>query len=56
LKEVILNSIDDFAMGDTAELPEGYLAMSRDAAREREAEDWSEALNRDASPLPRMPL
>jgi 3-hydroxyacyl-CoA dehydrogenase len=39
LKEVILNSIDDFAVGDTGELLEGYLAMSRDAARERVLSD-----------------
>ena len=46
---MILNRIDDFAMGDTGELIEGYLEVSRDVAREREAEGWSEALIRDAS-------
>jgi hypothetical protein len=44
-----LNRIDDSAMGDTGELSEGYLEMSRDAAREHEAEEWSEGLIRDAS-------
>lgn len=29
-------------MGDTGELIEGYLEVSRDVAREREAEGWSE--------------
>ncbi|MFI5114264.1 MAG: hypothetical protein ACHP7J_03890 [Terriglobales bacterium] len=43
-------------MGDTGELIEGYLEMSRDAAREREAEEWSEALIRDAFATPRMPF
>ncbi|MFZ3266526.1 MAG: hypothetical protein WA172_21160 [Terriglobales bacterium] len=31
------------------ELIEGYSAMARDAAREREAEEWAEALIGDAS-------
>jgi hypothetical protein len=50
-ERVILNRIDDFAMGETGELSEGYLEMSRDAAREREAEEWSEALIGDPSSL-----
>jgi hypothetical protein len=31
------------------ELIEGYFAMANDAEREREAEEWSEALIGDAS-------
>lgn len=31
------------------ELGEGYSAMAKDAAREREAEEWSEGLIGDAS-------
>jgi len=34
-------------MGDAGESIEGYLEMSRDVAREREAEEWSEGLVRD---------
>jgi hypothetical protein len=30
-------------------LIEGYCAMAKDAAREREAEEWSEGLIEDAS-------
>jgi hypothetical protein len=41
--------IDDFAMNNDGELIEGYLAMARDAAREREAKEWSEGLVGDAS-------
>jgi len=35
-------------MSDLGELIEGYLAMARDAAREREAEEWSEGLIGDS--------
>jgi hypothetical protein len=31
------------------ELIDGYSAMAKDAARERDAEEWSEGLTRDAS-------
>jgi hypothetical protein len=43
-----LNRIDHFAMNNTGELIEGYLAMARDAAREREAEEWAEELIGDS--------
>ncbi|MFY9676079.1 MAG: hypothetical protein WCB53_10480 [Terriglobales bacterium] len=36
-------------MCDTTGLLEGYLAMARDTAREREAEEWTEGLIGDAS-------
>jgi hypothetical protein len=35
-------------MGDIGELIEGYLAMAKDAARELEAEEWSEGLIGDS--------
>jgi len=35
-------------MNNTGELIEGYLAMARDAAREREAEEWAEELIGDS--------
>jgi len=43
-----MDRIDDFPMSDDRELVEGYLAMARDVAREREAEEWPEALIADA--------
>jgi hypothetical protein len=49
LQEVILNRIDDLAMGGPGGLIEGYTAMANDAEREREAEEWSEGLIGDAS-------
>jgi hypothetical protein len=49
LEEAILNKIDDLAMSGPGGLIEGYSAMARDAAREREAEEWSEGLIGDAS-------
>jgi hypothetical protein len=45
-------------MSDTGELIEGYLAMARDAAREHEAEEWSEGLIGDSfavAPSPTSP-
>jgi hypothetical protein len=56
LKEAILNKIDDFAMSDDGELIEGYLAMAKDAAREREAEEWSEGLIGDSFPVKQSAL
>jgi len=49
LAEVILSKIDDLAMSGPGGLIEGYTAMAMDAAREREAEEWSEGLIGDAS-------
>jgi hypothetical protein len=49
LKEVILNRIDDSTKSNPDGLIEGYSAMARDVAREREAEEWSEGLIGDAS-------
>ena len=43
-----MNRIDHFAMNNTGELIEGYLAMAGDAAREREAEEWAEGLIGDS--------
>jgi hypothetical protein len=49
LEEPILNKIDDLAMSGPGGLMEGYTAMAADAAREKEAEEWSEGLIGDAS-------
>jgi hypothetical protein len=49
LKEVILSRVDDLAMSGPGGLIEGYTAMAKDAAGEREAEEWSEGLIGDAS-------
>ncbi|MGA2967129.1 MAG: hypothetical protein ABSD64_13025 [Terriglobales bacterium] len=49
LQDVILSRIDDLAMSGPGGLIEGYAAMANDAAREREAEAWSEGLIGDAS-------
>jgi len=49
LKEVILSRVDDLAMSGPGGLIEGYTAMAKDTAREREAEEWSEGLIGDAS-------
>ena len=49
LKETILSRTDDLAMSGPGGLIEGYTAMAKDAAREREAEEWSEGLIGDAS-------
>jgi hypothetical protein len=49
LNEVILSRVDDLAMSGPGGLIEGYSAMAKDAAREREAEEWSEGLIGDAS-------
>ena len=39
-----MNRIDDFSESNPGGLIEGYSAMATDAAREREAEEWSEDL------------
>jgi hypothetical protein len=49
LKEVVLNRIEELAMSGPGGLIEGYMAMAKDAAGEREAEEWSEGLIGDAS-------
>lgn len=49
LNDVILSTIDDLAMSAPGGLIEGYRAMAADAAREKEAEEWSEGLIDDAS-------
>jgi hypothetical protein len=49
LEEAILSKIEDLAMRGPGGLIEGYSAMAADAAREREAEEWSEGLIGDAS-------
>jgi hypothetical protein len=49
LEEAILSKIEDLAMAGPGGLLEGYSAMAADAAREREAEEWSEGLIGDAS-------
>jgi hypothetical protein len=49
LEEAILSKIEDLAMTGPGGLIEGYSAMAADAAREREAEEWSEGLIGDAS-------
>jgi hypothetical protein len=49
LREAVLSRIDDLAMSGPGGLTEGYTAMANDAAREREAEEWSEGLISDAS-------
>ena len=46
---MILGKIDDLAMSGPGGLIEGYTAMAKDAAGEREAEEWSEGLIADAS-------
>ena len=51
-----MNTIDHFAMNNTGELIEGYLAMARDAAREREAEEWAEGLIGDSFAVAPVPL
>jgi len=43
-----LNRIHHFAMNNAGESIEGYLEMARDAAREREAEEWAEGLIGDS--------
>jgi hypothetical protein len=48
-QDVILNRIDDLAMSGPGGLIEGYAAMAKDTAGEREAEEWSEGLIGDAS-------
>ena len=49
MKEVILNRLDDSTKSNPGGLIDGYSAMARDAAREREAEEWSEGLIGDSS-------
>jgi hypothetical protein len=49
LRDVILSRVDDLAMSGPGGLIEGYSAMAKDAARESEAEEWSEGLIGDAS-------
>jgi hypothetical protein len=49
LNEVFLNWVDDLSMSGPGGLIEGYTAMAKDAAAEREAEEWSEGLIGDAS-------
>ena len=44
-----MNWIDDLANQWPGGLIEGYSAMATDVAREREAEEWSEALIGDAA-------
>ena len=41
---------------DPKELMEGYSAMARDVARERQAQEWSEALIADSSPIERRAI
>jgi hypothetical protein len=43
-----MDRTDDPTMSDAGELIAGYLAMAGDAAQEREAEEWAEALIDDA--------
>ena len=44
-----MNWIDDLANQWPGGLIEGYSAMAMDAVREREAEEWSEALIGDSA-------
>jgi hypothetical protein len=46
---VFMTYLDPDEVRTWEELGEGYSAMARDAAREREAEEWSEGLITDAS-------
>jgi len=41
--------VEPVKVWDPKELIDGYSAMAKDAAREREAEEWSEGLIGDAS-------
>jgi hypothetical protein len=47
--QAIQNRTDDRAMRGRCGPIDGYSAMAKDAAHEREAEEWSEGLIGDAS-------
>ena len=48
LEAVVRDRIDELSVSRPGGLLEGYAEMARDEAREREAEEWSEALIGDA--------